>query len=270
MANLEQYANNISGTLASAMTSSTLFMSLSSATGFPTSGNFRVAIDSELIEVTNIAGVTCNVLRGTEGTTAATHAMGATVYVVLTAAGLQHVDPLFPNNQALFDTNSNLLAPTGAVLADAAGNIYNPGAGIPFIDGSGNLYYPDGSLFVDVSDFIYYGGTNSVFLNSGGLFYESGGQLADILGNLYIPDSNNLILGSTNGSSIGSAITQKLSFYGATPITQRTNAAQAAVATTTPTNVAPYGYTLAQATAILSLLNEIRTALVTLGLIKGS
>ncbi|HVT74580.1 MAG TPA: hypothetical protein VHD61_15710 [Lacunisphaera sp.] len=75
------------------------------------------------------------------------------------------------------------------------------------------------------------------------------------------------------------------------PITRRTGAAQAAVAqtsvavaTTAATDVSPYGYTQAQADAIVAqlnaavadiaalttLVNELRTALINARLIKGS
>jgi hypothetical protein len=52
---------------------------------------------------------------------------------------------------------------------------------------------------------------------------------------------------------------------------QQAGASQAAVATTAATNTTPYGFTTAaQADGIVTLLNAIRTALVTHGLIKGS
>jgi hypothetical protein len=76
--------------------------------------------------------------------------------------------------------------------------------------------------------------------------------------------------GTTNGLKIGTATTQKLGFYNATPIVQRSGAAQAAVATTSATNSSPYGYSQAQADGIVTLLNEIRAALVAVGIIKGS
>lgn len=47
------------------------------------------------------------------------------------------------------------------------------------------------------------------------------------------------------------------------------SAGQAAVVTTTPA-LSSYGYTQAQATAIITLLNEIRAALIAVGIIKGS
>ena len=83
--------------------------------------------------------------------------------------------------------------------------------------------------------------------------------------------ANTRVRETTNGLKIGGAATDKVGFYGATPIVQRSGAAQAAVATTGATNSSPYGYTTAaQADAIVTLLNEIRAALVAAGIIKGA
>jgi hypothetical protein len=90
-----------------------------------------------------------------------------------------------------------------------------------------------------------------------------------LVGNLTIPNSKNIVLGTGAGTKIGTATNQLLGFHNSTPTVQRASASQAAVATTTPT-LAAYGYTLAQATAIITLVNEIRDALVEKGLIKGS
>lgn len=73
------------------------------------------------------------------------------------------------------------------------------------------------------------------------------------------------------GMRIGRSAADKLSFHGATPVAQRAGSAQAAVATTAPTNTTPYGYsTSAQAAAIVTLVNELRAACVEKGIIKGS
>jgi len=76
--------------------------------------------------------------------------------------------------------------------------------------------------------------------------------------------------GNGDGVCVGQSATDKVGFYGATPIVQRASADQAAVATTAPTNSSPYGYSQAQATAIITLVNELRAALVAAGIIKGS
>lgn len=81
-------------------------------------------------------------------------------------------------------------------------------------------------------------------------------------------DDVDIILGTGNGSKIGTGTTQKLGFYGVTPIAQRSGSAQASVA-----GSAGASYTGAEQTIInnlVTLANELRAAAVALGLIKGS
>lgn len=54
------------------------------------------------------------------------------------------------------------------------------------------------------------------------------------------------------------------------PTSQPASADQAAVIATAATSTTPFGYSEAQANAIVTLLNEIRSALVASGLIKGA
>jgi hypothetical protein len=70
----------------------------------------------------------------------------------------------------------------------------------------------------------------------------------------------------------GASATDLIGAYGsATPVARRASSAQAAVITTGATTTAPYGFaTAAQADSIVTLVNEIRAALVALNLIKGS
>jgi hypothetical protein len=82
--------------------------------------------------------------------------------------------------------------------------------------------------------------------------------------------NNNIVAGTGDGVKIGTATTQKLGFFDATPIVRPAGAAQAAVATTAATDVTPFGYTEAQANAIVALVNEMRSVLVNLGLMKGA
>jgi len=57
---------------------------------------------------------------------------------------------------------------------------------------------------------------------------------------------------------------------GTKPIGMRAGADQAAVTTTAATSTTPYGFGAAtQADAIVTLVNEIRAALVAVGIIKG-
>lgn len=73
-----------------------------------------------------------------------------------------------------------------------------------------------------------------------------------------------------DGYQVGQNATDKVGIHGVTPTVQRAGAAQVAVATTSASNSTPYGYTTqAQANAIVTLLNEIRAALVEKGIMKG-
>lgn len=83
---------------------------------------------------------------------------------------------------------------------------------------------------------------------------------------------------NSQGTVLGFNATDLIAFYGATPLSQPTSSAQAAVAATSvspATNnggaVTVFGFTsAAQMNAIPTLLNELRADLVNLGLIKGS
>lgn len=88
--------------------------------------------------------------------------------------------------------------------------------------------------------------------------------------------------GNPDGCSLGGATTEKISFYGVTPVTQPTSASQAAVTTsvvtTAATTTTPWGFaTSTQANDLATIVantrtlaNQVRSELVTLGLIKGS
>ena len=76
--------------------------------------------------------------------------------------------------------------------------------------------------------------------------------------------------GNPDGTVVGQSANDLIAFYNATPVAQRSGPAQDASPTTSPTNATPYGFSQAQATAIITLLNEIRATLVGLGLMNGS
>jgi hypothetical protein len=87
---MELFVNDPGTTLGAAITSTgATSITVSSSSGYPASGNFRIAIDSELLLVTAVSGTTWTVTRGVEGTTAATHTNGTAVNAVATAGSLQ-------------------------------------------------------------------------------------------------------------------------------------------------------------------------------------
>ena len=100
---------------------------------------------------------------------------------------------------------------------------------------------------------------------------DDGANKLQVNGSVGLAEAGNIVVGTTTGTKIGTATTQKLGFWNATPIVQPASASQAAVATTGATNVTPFGYTTsAQANAIVTLVNEIRAVLVAEGLMKGA
>lgn len=85
----EQYKNQAITTLASGINESAEYLNLTDATGFPTSGDFRIVIDDEILichETTT--GDDWTVTRGAEDTTPAAHESGASVAHVLTVDSL--------------------------------------------------------------------------------------------------------------------------------------------------------------------------------------
>jgi len=81
---MEQLANNPVTTLDGAINSVVTSLVVTSASAFPTSGNFTIKIESELLRVTAVSGTTFTVARGSEGTTAASHADDVLVSQVVT------------------------------------------------------------------------------------------------------------------------------------------------------------------------------------------
>jgi hypothetical protein len=76
--------------------------------------------------------------------------------------------------------------------------------------------------------------------------------------------------GNSEGTSLGQSTTEKISFYGVTPVAQRASADQAAApAGGTGATAGAYD-TAAHRNSMIALVNEMRTVLVNAGLMKGS
>lgn len=150
----EQYTNGAQTTLANAIGAgdTTLAVKASTSVGFPTSGNFRVLIDSELLLVTAVAGMddtTWTVTRAIERwagvQTGANHTAGATVTYVLTVASLDLAAGGITVGSSPIASGNN-----GSVLFQA-GNVVNQ-------DFMGNFAYdPDGTLASNWSGFNSHG-----------------------------------------------------------------------------------------------------------------
>lgn len=84
----EKFTNGAYTTLATAAAAGDSTISVSSAALFPTAGNFRIAVDRELMLVTGVSGTTFTVTRGIESTTAVAHSYNAPVIGVITAGAI--------------------------------------------------------------------------------------------------------------------------------------------------------------------------------------
>lgn len=91
-------------------------------------------------------------------------------------------------------------------------------------------------------------GFNSAQGGGGGGLPLSGGTL---------DDGANIALGSTTGTKIGTAATEKLGFFNATPVVRQSQPAAAAFT----------GVYANDGSAIVNTVNGLRTALINLGLI---
>lgn len=103
----EQFVNDPGTYLTTGCTSSDLTITVVNASGYPTSGNFRIKIDDEIMIVTSVSGAVWTVTRGAESTTATAHMGGAGVSHVFTAGGVT----AFRADATMYGTYAN--RPTG-------------------------------------------------------------------------------------------------------------------------------------------------------------
>jgi hypothetical protein len=86
----EKYTNGVATTLAEVLDASETGIDVTDASSWPTSG-FRVRVEDEIMYCTSRASNTLTVVRGAEGTTAATHATGLAINHVITAQALDRI-----------------------------------------------------------------------------------------------------------------------------------------------------------------------------------
>lgn len=123
----EQLVNGPSTTLNGAITNVATSLVVTSATGFPASGRFRLKIESEILIVTGVSGTTFTVVRGAEGTSGAAHADLTPVACVLTKAALVEWQPPYdwqPRQINLLGwTYDPVMNSTGIVLTSGVLNL---------------------------------------------------------------------------------------------------------------------------------------------------
>jgi hypothetical protein len=81
----------------------------------------------------------------------------------------------------------------------------------------------------------------------------------------------NVSYNSPDGAVFGASTTEKIAFYGVTPIVQPSAAAQVTLTTFSPMQTSPFGWsTSAEMLTTLAAIIEIQNVLRNLGLMKGS
>lgn len=76
--------------------------------------------------------------------------------------------------------------------------------------------------------------------------------------------------GNPDGTTLGQSSTDKIAFYGATPVVQSSGAAQQAAPAGGTGALAGAYDTAANRDIMINLVNEMRTTLINAGLMKGS
>lgn len=178
-------------------------------------------------------------------------------------------------------TTANIAFRGNIVAASGRYNLHMTGTAQNYLAGSLGVGITAPSTKLHVVDTaeqarLGYDGSNYLSItvsSAGAVTFDATGASAGFTfaDDVTIGDSKNFIFNTGTGTKFGTSVSQKLAFHNATPTIQRSGAAQASVVTTSATNTTPYGYsTQAQADAIVTLVNELRAALVDKGLIKGS
>lgn len=116
----EKYSNDASTTLNGSINNSVTSLVVTSASNFPTSGNFRIVVDTagnaEKMLVTAVSGTTFTVTRGIESTSAVSHSNSVAVSHVITKGGLD----------TIIGDNCQRGAIASLPAAEKAGRIYVP------------------------------------------------------------------------------------------------------------------------------------------------
>lgn len=171
----EQLANLAISTLASGMDASQTTLTVATGEGakFPSSGNFRVTVEDEIMKCTSRSTDVLTIVRAQEGTSAATHAIGLTVAHTLTKGGL---------DQYLSEKGYQ---PGNSYLTDIAGLGHDEGFGVIFNGSNAVEWLPVqaqsasiGSANTDLSwspDWNY-GMLNTYLVTTGGGTLRSVGQ----------------------------------------------------------------------------------------------
>lgn len=135
----EKFSNNPRTVLSGSIDSSTTSVVVVDASKFPSTGNFRILVDTEIMKVTSVSTNTFTVTRGAESTTPTSHVDASTVIGIFpTKDSLKE----FRADNTTFDTVANRPS------AGTAGRLYLP------TDGNGPFAYDDGSNWKSIFEYV--------------------------------------------------------------------------------------------------------------------
>jgi len=138
--NKEQFKNDASSPLNGGINDSTTSIVVDTGSVFPSSGNFRVIIDMEIMICTARSTNTLTVQRGKEGTSAASHSDDAKVtHIVTQASLLQLLRDNLPFADSTHPIMNSLTDIGGATLTGSSFTWVNQG-GASFTDQNGCIY----------------------------------------------------------------------------------------------------------------------------------
>ena len=138
MVRRERIVNNEQTSLSGAISASVLSITVVTGSVYPTEGDFRILVESEVMLVTARSGNVLTVVRGVDGTSGATHSDAVSVNTILTAGGLSQLmddvmaGPSARNPLRLLDGSNTTLTSsdfswvnqgTSTVVDDAGGGI---------------------------------------------------------------------------------------------------------------------------------------------------
>lgn len=160
---IEQFANDAESTLDGDIDDSVTSLDIASIGAFPTTGQFRIRIDDELLLVTAVSGITFTVTRGVEGTTADSHTDTTSVVHVLTKAAREK----WREDNVGSDTLANRPA------AGRTGALFIPSDGLSIQRDSGAAWMSFGPVFRQiqppvVSDFTWVNQEGATAVDQGG------------------------------------------------------------------------------------------------------
>jgi hypothetical protein len=138
----EQFKNAASNQLNGAINNSTTSVTVDDGSVFPSVGNFRILIDTEIMLVTARSGNVLTVVRGQESTAAASHADDAKVTHIVTQASLLRA---LKDNVPFADSSRPIL---GSLTA-ADGSILTASSFAWVNQGSSTVADADGGLYIE-------------------------------------------------------------------------------------------------------------------------